>query len=89
MRIHARARAALWSLFALFLFFAAAPGCGSGVDTDRFTPKMVQVAVQAALATADPPALCPIESGISKYDRNIRALVQADRRERGFPAARC
>src|SRR5205807_1198264 len=26
----------------------------SGVDTDRFTPKMVQVAVQSALANADP-----------------------------------
>ena len=49
----------------------------SGVDTDRFTPKMTQVAVQSALANADPPALCPIENGISKYDPNIRALVQA------------
>ena len=38
------------------------------VDTDRFTPKMVQVAVQSALASADPPALCPIEDGIRKYD---------------------
>jgi hypothetical protein len=49
----------------------------AGVDTDRFTPKMTQVAVQSALANADPPALCPIEDGISKYDPNIRALVQA------------
>ena len=32
-----------------------------GVDTDRFTPKMVQVAVQTALATADAAALCPLE----------------------------
>lgn len=47
------------------------------VDTDRFTPKMVQVAVQSALATADPPALCPLQPGIRKYDPNIRALVQA------------
>lgn len=48
-----------------------------GVDTDRFTPKMVQVAVQSALANGDPPALCPIQAGISKYEPNIRALVQA------------
>jgi len=49
----------------------------SGVDTDRFTPKMVQVAVQSALANADPPALCPIEAGIRRHDPNVRALVQA------------
>jgi hypothetical protein len=49
----------------------------AGVDTDRFTPKMVQVAVQSALASADPPAMCPIEDGIRKYEPAIRALVQA------------
>ncbi len=49
----------------------------SGVDTDRFTPKMTQVAVQSALANADPPALCPLEEGIRKYDSRIRALVNA------------
>jgi len=49
----------------------------ASVDTDRFTPKMTQVAVQTALASADPPALCPIESGIRKYDPGVRALVQA------------
>jgi hypothetical protein len=49
----------------------------AGVDTDRFTPKMTQVAVQSALANADPPAMCPIEDGIRKYDPGIRALVQA------------
>jgi hypothetical protein len=49
----------------------------AGVDTDKFTPKMVQVAVQSALASADPSALCPIESGIRKYDAGVRALVQA------------
>jgi hypothetical protein len=49
----------------------------AGIDTDRFTPKMTQVAVQSALATADPPALCPLQPGIRKYDQNIRALVQA------------
>lgn len=49
----------------------------AGVDTDRFTPKMTQVAVQSALANADPPALCPIEDNIRKYDPAVRALVQA------------
>jgi len=49
----------------------------AAVDTDRFTPKMVQVAVQTALANADPPALCPLEEGIRKYDPQIRALVRA------------
>ena len=47
------------------------------VDADRFTPKMVQVGVQSALATSDPAALCPLEEGIRKYDPGIRALVQA------------
>lgn len=49
----------------------------AGVDTDRFTPKMTQVAVQSALATADPPALCPIEDGIRKHEPRIRELVEA------------
>ena len=47
------------------------------VDTDRFTPKMVQVAVQSALANADAAALCPLQSGIRKSDPAIRQLVQA------------
>lgn len=49
----------------------------AGVDVDRFTPKMVQVAVQSALATSDPAALCPLEDGIRKYDPGVRALVQS------------
>ena len=51
----------------------------AGVDTDRFTPKMTQVAVQSALANADPPALCPIEDGIRKYDPRVRELVSRRR----------
>ena len=31
-----------------------------GVDVDRFTPKLYQVAMQSALASADPCALCPL-----------------------------
>jgi hypothetical protein len=49
----------------------------AGVDTDRFTPKMTQVAVQSALANADPSALCPLENGIKKYDPAIQRLVPA------------
>ena len=49
----------------------------SGVDVDRFTPKLFQVAVQSALANADPPGLCPLEEGIRKYDPQIRELVSA------------
>jgi len=49
----------------------------ANVDTDRFTPKMVQVAVQTALANADPAALCPLEDGIQKYDPAVLRLVQA------------
>ena len=49
----------------------------AGVDVDRFTPKMFQVGVQSALANGDPPALCPLQDGISKYESGIAALVQA------------
>ena len=49
----------------------------ASVDADRFTPKMVQVAVQSALANADAPALCPLENGIKKYDPGVIRLVQA------------
>ena len=37
------------------------------VDTDRYTPKMYQAAMQAALATGDPGALCPaVEGGVKQ-----------------------
>ena len=49
----------------------------AGVDTDRFTPKMVQVAVQSALASADASALCPLEDGIRQNEPNIRPLVES------------
>lgn len=48
-----------------------------GVDTDQFTPKMVQVAVQTALANADAAALCPLEPGLRQNEAQIRPLVQA------------
>src|SRR3569833_895725 len=49
----------------------------AGVDTDRFTPKMVQVAVQSALANADPPTLCPHEESKKKTEADKLRLVQA------------
>lgn len=49
----------------------------ASVDTDRFTPKMTQVAVQAALATADPPALCGFEELIRRHERPVSQLVSA------------
>ena len=49
----------------------------SSVDTDRFTPKMVQVAAQAALANSDPAGLCAIESKLAKVEKRIVPLVQA------------
>jgi hypothetical protein len=48
-----------------------------GVDTDRFTPKMLQVAIQSALANADAAALCPLEPGMRRYDATTLPLVQA------------
>lgn len=49
----------------------------SGVDTDRFTPKMYQVAVQSALANADPSGLCPLEQGIRDVETRILPAVEA------------
>ncbi|MFC7497632.1 hypothetical protein ACFQRC_00155 [Enterovirga sp. GCM10030262] len=48
------------------------------VDVDRFTPKMFAIAVQTALATADPAGLCPlIEPGRETSDEPVWALGEA------------
>jgi hypothetical protein len=49
----------------------------ASVDSDRFTPKMQQVALQAALATSDPSAMCPLEARLSKVEQRIAPLVTA------------
>lgn len=49
----------------------------ASMDTDRFTPKMRQVALQSALASSDPSAMCPIEPGLAKVEPRISALVAA------------
>ncbi len=48
------------------------------VDVDQFTPKMFAIAVQAALATADPAALCPlVEPGSKTSDEQVWPLAEA------------
>ena len=49
----------------------------SQVDVDDFTPKLTQVAVQTALATADPTALCPLRERIAVVEARILPLAQA------------
>jgi hypothetical protein len=49
----------------------------SGVDVDRFTPRMFQIGVQSALANSDPAGLCPLLGGIEKVEANIYPLVDA------------
>ena len=48
------------------------------IDVDQFTPKMFDVAVQTALATADPAALCPlVEPGRELSDEQVWPLAEA------------
>jgi hypothetical protein len=49
----------------------------ASVDTDRFSPKMRQVALQSALASSDPSAMCPIEQGLPRLEPRISGLVTA------------
>ena len=49
----------------------------ASVDSDRFTPKMNQVALQSALASSDPSAMCPVEGALAKLEPRVSALVGA------------
>ena len=49
----------------------------AGVDVSDFTPKMSQVAVQSALASADPGALCPLRGNMAKVESKVLALTDA------------
>jgi hypothetical protein len=49
----------------------------AGVDVSDFTPKMTQVAVQSALASADPGALCPLRENMAKVEKRVLALTDA------------
>ena len=56
----------------------AARALVQAVDVDRFTPRMFTVAVQTALATADPAGLCPlVEPGRGASDEPIWPLADA------------
>lgn len=49
----------------------------AGVDVGDFTPKLRQVAVQSALAGADPAALCPLRNDMDEIEPRIAPLVDA------------
>ncbi len=49
----------------------------AGVDVTDFTPKLRQVAVQSALASADPAALCPLRGDMDEIEPRIAPLVDA------------
>ena len=49
----------------------------ASVDSNRFTPKMNQVALQSALASSDPSAMCPLENALGKLEPRVVALVSA------------
>ncbi|PTQ64443.1 hypothetical protein C8J45_103292 [Sphingomonas sp. PP-CE-3G-477] len=45
----------------------AARAVAQNVDTDNYTPKLYQVAMNTALATGDPAGLCPLVTGAMRY----------------------
>jgi len=49
----------------------------AGIDSDTFTPKMVQVAAQVALASSDPAGLCAIEARLPEVEPRMAPLVTA------------
>ncbi|MBA3667262.1 MAG: hypothetical protein H0W65_06025 [Sphingomonas sp.] len=49
----------------------------AAVDSDRYTGNMSQVALQSALASSDPSAMCPLETSLSKVEPRVAPLVTA------------
>jgi hypothetical protein len=49
----------------------------SSVDTVDFTPKLVQVAAQVALANSDPSGLCAVETKLAEVEPRIAPLASA------------
>ena len=49
----------------------------ASMDSDRFTPKMRQIALQSALANSDPSAMCSVEPGLAKVEPRVAPLVTA------------
>jgi len=49
----------------------------ASMDSDRFTPKMRQIALQSALANSDPSAMCAVEPELAKIEPRVAPLVTA------------
>ena len=49
----------------------------ASMDSDRFTPKMRQIALQSALANSDPSAMCAVEPELFKVEPRVAPLVTA------------
>lgn len=49
----------------------------SGVDVGDFTSKLAQVAVQSALANADPAGLCPVREPLGDLEPRVSPLIDA------------
>ena len=49
----------------------------ASMDSDRFTPKMRQIALQSALANSDPSAMCAVEPELSQVEPRVAPLVTA------------
>lgn len=47
------------------------------LDSDRATPKLKQMAIQTALATGDPAAMCPYKDGVEKVEPRVASLILA------------
>ena len=64
----------------------------AGIDVDQFTPKLFEVAMQSALATADPAALCPLAEPAGAVSKEVswdlaRAMCAAMQAEPGTAGA--
>ncbi|WP_136161605.1 hypothetical protein [Sphingomonas flavalba] len=60
----------------------------AGIDSGKYTPKLYEIAMQAALANADPAALCPVVEPGSAYGKTVswdltRAMCAALQAEPG------
>ena len=49
----------------------------AGTDTARYSPKLAQVALQTAMATSDPAALCPVAPSLDASEARAEPLVRA------------